>query len=121
MKQFAMNIGEFSIGQTIVDSDGASCIITNKTANSIEVFINKKLSDCQTCSAKGKVKRTIESKVPHKNFFKRLFGVKVTINKSITVQCEECVGSNKSHYGIDCTQWFDMRSFNDRFKPMKQK
>lgn len=42
MKEFAMNIDEFSIDETVIDSDGASCGITNKTINSIEVYIGRK-------------------------------------------------------------------------------
>lgn len=42
MKEFAMNISEFIIGQTIKDSDGAQCKIVDKSINSIEVHIKKK-------------------------------------------------------------------------------
>ena len=42
MKEFAMNIDEFSVGETVIDSDGALCKITNKTINSIEVYIIRK-------------------------------------------------------------------------------
>lgn len=42
MSEFALNIEEYSIGGTIVDLDGSDCTITNKTLNSIEVFIEKK-------------------------------------------------------------------------------
>ncbi len=66
MKDFAMNIEELSIGQTVFDSDNTDCLITDKTANSVEVFVRKK--------------------------------------------------TNK---GIDCTNWFDMKSFNNRFKTLK--
>lgn len=63
MLEFASNIDDFSIGQTVLDVDGMSCTITNKTINSIEVFISK-----------------------------------------------------KAESGINTTQWFDMRTFNKRFK-----
>jgi len=62
---YKMNIDDFSIGQTVLDTDNNICFITNKTTNSIEVFISKKTSK-----------------------------------------------------GIDCKQWFDMSSFNKRFKNM---
>ena len=65
MREFAMNIDDFSIDQTIADQDGAHCIITNKSVNSIQVFINKK----------GKE-------------------------------------------GINCKEWFDMKSFTKRFKTL---
>ena len=42
MADFAMNIEEFSIGQTVEDKDGSNCKIINKTLNSIDVFIGKK-------------------------------------------------------------------------------
>jgi hypothetical protein len=42
MKDFAINIDDFSIGQTIKDFDNSDCEITNKTSNSIEVAIKKK-------------------------------------------------------------------------------
>lgn len=64
MKDFAQNIDEFSAGDKVIDSDKSECVITNKSLNSIEVFIKKK---------------------------------------------------NEKH-GIDCWQWFDMKSFNNRFK-----
>jgi uncharacterized membrane protein len=41
-KEFAMNIDEFMIGDTIIDSDGSNCKICNKTVNSIEVSIKRK-------------------------------------------------------------------------------
>jgi hypothetical protein len=63
---FAMNIEEFFIGENIMDQDGHICLITNKTVNSIEVFVRK-----------------------------------------------------KTEQGIDCTNWFDMKSFNERFKKIK--
>lgn len=42
MKELAMNIDEFSIGQEIYDSDGSKCKITSKTINSIEVYMKRK-------------------------------------------------------------------------------
>ena len=42
MAEFAMNIDEFSIGQIIEDTDKSHCEITNKTLNSIEVFMKRK-------------------------------------------------------------------------------
>jgi hypothetical protein len=42
MSAFALNIDQFSIGQTIIDFDGEICKIVNKTLNSIEVRINRK-------------------------------------------------------------------------------
>lgn len=42
MAEWAMNIDEFQIGETIIDTDGSECRITNKSANSIEVFMKKK-------------------------------------------------------------------------------
>ncbi len=64
MKEFAMNIDEFSIGQTVFDKRyNVDCVINNKTINSIEVA-HKKVTD----------------------------------------------------KGINCLQWYDMRSFNNRFK-----
>ena len=50
MKEFRMNIDEFSIGQAIIDTDGAICAIKNKTQNTIEVFMNAKLSTCNSCN-----------------------------------------------------------------------
>lgn len=50
MKEFAMNIDEFSINQIVEDTDGTNCEITNKTLNTIEVFIkrkNEKGVDCK--------------------------------------------------------------------------
>lgn len=41
MKDYAKNIDEFLISQSIVDLDGNVCLITNKTLNSIEVLIYK--------------------------------------------------------------------------------
>lgn len=42
MKEFAMNIDEFSIGQMVTDSDGNQCEITDKSTTSIEVALKKK-------------------------------------------------------------------------------
>ena len=39
---WAENIDEFEIGERVLDQDGGECLITDKTANSIEVFIRKK-------------------------------------------------------------------------------
>ena len=44
MTEFSMNIDDFSIGQIVKDIDKSECIITDKTTNSIEVFILKKTS-----------------------------------------------------------------------------
>jgi hypothetical protein len=63
MIEFAMNIDDFFIGQEIIDSDKSICKITNKSINSIEVFMYKKTKE-----------------------------------------------------GINCKQYFDMKSFNKRFK-----
>ena len=63
MAECSENIDKFKIGENIIDNDGSECRITNKTANSIEVFIKK-----------------------------------------------------KTERGIDCTNWFEMRNFNKRFR-----
>jgi len=42
MKEFAMNIDEFFIGQIVEDFDRSHCEVTNKTLNSIEVSIKRK-------------------------------------------------------------------------------
>jgi hypothetical protein len=42
MEEFAMNIDEFFIGQTVEDFDKSHCEITNKTLNTIEVLIKRK-------------------------------------------------------------------------------
>jgi len=42
MKEFAMNIDDFSIGQIIEDVDKSHCEITDKTLNTIEVAIKRK-------------------------------------------------------------------------------
>jgi hypothetical protein len=44
MKEFAMNISEFSIGQLVVDSDGNHCEITDKSTASLEVALKKRTS-----------------------------------------------------------------------------
>lgn len=44
-----MNIDEFSIGQEIRHSDGRVCVITNKTINSIEVYLTKKTNEGVNC------------------------------------------------------------------------
>ncbi len=49
MITFAQNIDLFQIGQTILDSDKSKCKITNKTINSIEVFISKKFDNGINC------------------------------------------------------------------------
>lgn len=41
-KFIAMNIDELSIGQTVIDEDNTHCKITNKTKNSIEVYVERK-------------------------------------------------------------------------------
>lgn len=63
MAQFAMNIAEIEIGQSISDKDGSICTVTDKTKNSVGVYIPKKAVS-----------------------------------------------------GINSKQYFDMRSFNERFK-----
>lgn len=50
MEEFAMNIDEFFIGQTVEDFDKSHCEITNKTLNTIEVLIkikSEKGIDCK--------------------------------------------------------------------------
>lgn len=42
MKEFAMNIAEFTRGQIIIDSDNCFCEIQDKTMNSIQVSIKRK-------------------------------------------------------------------------------
>lgn len=63
MKEYAMNIDEFTIGEVVTHTDGRKCLITNKTINSIEVKLTRKTKE-----------------------------------------------------GVDCKQWYDMRSFNNTFK-----
>lgn len=50
MAEFAMNIDEFEIDETVLDLDKSNCVITDKTNNSIEVFIKAKTNkgiDCK--------------------------------------------------------------------------
>jgi hypothetical protein len=42
MADWAMNIADFQIGEDILDGDGVICKITDKTSNSIEIFIKRK-------------------------------------------------------------------------------
>ena len=42
MVEFAMNIDEFSVDQVVLDTDGAQCVIVDKSTNSIKVAIGKK-------------------------------------------------------------------------------
>ena len=42
MIEFAMNIDDFNIGQILLDDDKEECIITDKTLNTIQVFIKRK-------------------------------------------------------------------------------
>lgn len=64
---YAQNIDDFSIGQSVIDEDDSICEISNKSRNTIEVFMKKKSKD-----------------------------------------------------GVNCKQWFDMKSFNRKFKKLKQ-
>lgn len=41
-EDLAGNINDYSIGDEVIDKDGSVCKITNKTSNTIEVFIRKK-------------------------------------------------------------------------------
>lgn len=46
-----MNINDFKIDESIIDNtDGSECRITNKTTNSIEVFIKKKTEKGIDCT-----------------------------------------------------------------------
>jgi hypothetical protein len=45
MQSFAMDIDNYSIGQTVLDTDKVECEIVDKTANSIQVSIRKKGKD----------------------------------------------------------------------------
>ncbi len=50
MEQVENNIYSFSIGQVVIDEDGAECKITDRTGSSIELFIQKKTDkgiDCK--------------------------------------------------------------------------
>jgi hypothetical protein len=49
MKEYAMNIDEFSIGQVVTHSDGRKCLITNKATNSIEVKLTRKTKQGIDC------------------------------------------------------------------------
>lgn len=40
--EWSLNINEFEIGQVVLDQDGTKCKVTNKSTNSIEVFIQAK-------------------------------------------------------------------------------
>ena len=42
MIEFAQNIDEISIGQIVTDKDNSKCKVTDKTINSVEVYIEKK-------------------------------------------------------------------------------
>lgn len=46
---FAQNIDEFSIGDVMKDKDGAVCVISNMTINTIEVIIPAKTKKGITC------------------------------------------------------------------------
>ena len=50
MKDYAMNIDDFSIGQEITDLDKSIGRIINKTSNSIEVLIKRKSKDGTDCN-----------------------------------------------------------------------
>ena len=41
MKFMAMNIDELSIGQEVIDEDNTIAKITNKTRNSVEIYIER--------------------------------------------------------------------------------
>lgn len=49
MKDFAMNINEFNIGQVVLDSDKKECSITDMSLNSIQLFLNKKSKNGVNC------------------------------------------------------------------------
>jgi hypothetical protein len=49
MSFFAMDIDSFVIGEKIKDIDNTLCEITNKTVNSIEVFIKHKTDQGVDC------------------------------------------------------------------------
>lgn len=42
MSDFTLNINDFTIGEVICDLDDNQYIITDKTLNSIEIYINKR-------------------------------------------------------------------------------
>jgi len=45
-----MEIDEINIDDIVIDKDEAKCTITNKTTNSIEVFIEKKSLNGISCA-----------------------------------------------------------------------
>jgi hypothetical protein len=45
MNMFAQDIDDYNIDDIVYDKDDSECLITNKTANSIEVLIYKKGKD----------------------------------------------------------------------------
>jgi len=49
MRFFAQDIDSYSIGDIVIDNDGAECEVTNKTLNSIEIYITKKKDDGVNC------------------------------------------------------------------------
>lgn len=49
MKEYAMNIDEFTIGEVVTHMDGRKCLITNKTVNSIEVKLTRKTKEGVDC------------------------------------------------------------------------
>ena len=44
-KEWALNISEFSVGEYVIGKDGSLSLIVDKTNNSIEVYINKKVEE----------------------------------------------------------------------------
>ena len=49
MREYAMNIDEFTIGEVVAHIDGRRCLITNKTINSIEVKLTRKTNEGVDC------------------------------------------------------------------------
>ncbi len=49
MTEFAQNIDQLSIGQIVTDKDNRKCVITNKTINSVEVYIERKTNEGVNC------------------------------------------------------------------------
>lgn len=49
MTFFAQDIDSYSIGDIVIDNDGAECEVTNKTLNSIEIYISKKKDEGIDC------------------------------------------------------------------------
>ena len=50
MQEYAMNIDGFDIGEIVIHKDGRKCVITNKSLNSIEIYLtrtNKEGIDCK--------------------------------------------------------------------------